>query len=738
MSSRLFYEHTIASLASRHDFDRDAYYEEISVVDDGAGSGRTSPNGRCSPKRASFAADDRTVASSKSSDGFRRSQRRIAAQDDKSYATAPSSPTGRAEVERCDSPRQRKTPSPRPTSLLKRRPGSPQRPISPFKPVTPKSSTLISVKQSPASSIANPHQKTVSSFRPSSPSKLSYPSMDDSPPIRLYNNESAQSPKRQTQLLNSRESPSKVRNKSWKNSKSKFGSDKPCVSSVKTAATPPSASTAQDSFLNDDLDDLLGDGNELQTTELVASLTSPPPPSVAPTRTAERGTSTLQADNIEVADAGSERSPTAPFELRESLAVEIGENTKTAAPAQESACKNNSMPSEDAEFENNTSPPKDEMESSPPVDDKLISGSQEIIELGFSNEEALHQSNATLSVNGNEEIVQKVDPPSPQNGSRPSPRDDDEQTFEASNTDQNMATPTLRESESPHDAQQDMIATAAGEAEEVSDVPKKEAVVNFVTGGSEGERGTTSVGPSPSSSEHASSGDSAAPAVSSITGSPVSTFNPEHIVGPDEGGKVAATLNQNAKQVAIREPVSRTNSLASTPQSETDSTAHGSDEQNQNSRKNISRKGILQSIMKSERNASKTNPRSKKKKSITKPVFISCKFNPSQGFSDFYVKKHKKVYKGVVDYEKGKLTAESLSRIIIEELFERDFWPGKHWEIGSARVSECSGSKHPAFNAEKVATWDWKDIYSKASATAVIHFHPDRILIENYAYHVAG
>jgi len=150
-----------------------------------------------------------------------------------------------------------------------------------------------------------------------------------------------------------------------------------------------------------------------------------------------------------------------------------------------------------------------------------------------------------------------------------------------------------------------------------------------------------------------------------------------------------------------------------------------------------SKKGLLQSILKTEKDAAQGTQRKRSSKN-TRPVLISCKYNPSRGFSDFQVKKHKKVWQGLVQYEKSKLEAKALAQIIIEELFERDFWPGKHWEIDTARVWENTGSEHPAFNAEKLATWDWKDIYSEASATAVIRFLPDRILIENYAYYVAG
>jgi len=148
--------------------------------------------------------------------------------------------------------------------------------------------------------------------------------------------------------------------------------------------------------------------------------------------------------------------------------------------------------------------------------------------------------------------------------------------------------------------------------------------------------------------------------------------------------------------------------------------------------------GLLQSILKTEKSAAKGTQKKKGSKKSARPMLISCKYNPSRGFTDFQVRKHKKVWHALLEYEKSRMDAKSLATIIIEELFERDFWPGKHWDIDSARVWETAGSEEPTFNAEKIATWDWKDIYSEASATAVIRFLPDRILIENYAYYVAG
>ena len=85
--------------------------------------------------------------------------------------------------------------------------------------------------------------------------------------------------------------------------------------------------------------------------------------------------------------------------------------------------------------------------------------------------------------------------------------------------------------------------------------------------------------------------------------------------------------------------------------------------------------------------------------------------------------------------------------------------PGKHWDIDPASVSRLADgttSDEEAggggggndddndvvvrFQAEKEATWDWKDIYSVASAKGRICFYRQRkeICVENYSYYVAG
>ena len=116
------------------------------------------------------------------------------------------------------------------------------------------------------------------------------------------------------------------------------------------------------------------------------------------------------------------------------------------------------------------------------------------------------------------------------------------------------------------------------------------------------------------------------------------------------------------------------------------------------------------------------------------------------------------IRKAVHGFELGTLTERQLAYEMISQLFDRDFMPGRHWDIDSATVSEMSGTCPRTsqdideyvnfskaqdmvwFVVEKQATWDHKDIYSVASARAIIKMsHQLRIvLVDEYSYYVAG
>lgn len=102
-------------------------------------------------------------------------------------------------------------------------------------------------------------------------------------------------------------------------------------------------------------------------------------------------------------------------------------------------------------------------------------------------------------------------------------------------------------------------------------------------------------------------------------------------------------------------------------------------------------------------------------------------------------------------FHTGKISARALACDVINALFERDFMPGAHWDIGSAHAEEMDpltdktlldggeeGDKMECFQADKEAIWDWKDIYSVATAKATIKISSDHVYVDEYSYYVAG
>lgn len=107
------------------------------------------------------------------------------------------------------------------------------------------------------------------------------------------------------------------------------------------------------------------------------------------------------------------------------------------------------------------------------------------------------------------------------------------------------------------------------------------------------------------------------------------------------------------------------------------------------------------------------------------------------------------VRRAVNGYESGDISSKTLAYAIIDALFYKDFMPGEHWDIDGANIGEITAVE-PAndgepvdvqvFAAEKQATWDWKDIYSIASAKATIKISraSGNIYVDDYSYYVAG
>lgn len=104
-------------------------------------------------------------------------------------------------------------------------------------------------------------------------------------------------------------------------------------------------------------------------------------------------------------------------------------------------------------------------------------------------------------------------------------------------------------------------------------------------------------------------------------------------------------------------------------------------------------------------------------------------------------------------FHSGKVSAHALACDVITALFDRDFAPGAHWEVGTAIVGELdpladktllTGDEEAAegefecFDAEKEAVWDWKDVYSVAKARATIKICKESVLVDDYSYYVAG
>lgn len=93
-------------------------------------------------------------------------------------------------------------------------------------------------------------------------------------------------------------------------------------------------------------------------------------------------------------------------------------------------------------------------------------------------------------------------------------------------------------------------------------------------------------------------------------------------------------------------------------------------------------------------------------------------------------------------YHTGNISAHALALGVINALFERDFQPGAHWEISTAKLDELEdgemGEQFECFGAEKEAVCDWKDVYSVATAEATIKISSGDIYIDEYSYFVVG
>ncbi len=134
-------------------------------------------------------------------------------------------------------------------------------------------------------------------------------------------------------------------------------------------------------------------------------------------------------------------------------------------------------------------------------------------------------------------------------------------------------------------------------------------------------------------------------------------------------------------------------------------------------------------------------------------LLMSSKYTRGQGFS--YLDPEKLDLVQVLAMHERSASRQSLTsctrvaHAIIESLFNRDFMPGPKWDIEPSSVTEIEKDKGQSrtgqsdlrvFRVEKRAVWDYKDVYSVASAKGIIRFIPNvnEIRIESYAYYVAG
>ena len=134
-----------------------------------------------------------------------------------------------------------------------------------------------------------------------------------------------------------------------------------------------------------------------------------------------------------------------------------------------------------------------------------------------------------------------------------------------------------------------------------------------------------------------------------------------------------------------------------------------------------------------------TSPVAKKKieLALKTRLFCSSKYHPKSGFSQLSVH-GLHLHSAFQDYEKGSLSPGVLAGRIIEALFFRDFMDGKRWDIDSPVVEEMEAGV--LYQASKEATWDWKDIYSVATAKGKVRFslEENEIRVVDYSYYVAG
>jgi hypothetical protein len=124
-------------------------------------------------------------------------------------------------------------------------------------------------------------------------------------------------------------------------------------------------------------------------------------------------------------------------------------------------------------------------------------------------------------------------------------------------------------------------------------------------------------------------------------------------------------------------------------------------------------------------------------------VLLSDKYNPTNGLQPFDPNRYEGLSSLLNKFYDGEVTAQVISRHIIEALFDKEFSHDKKWGVDTANCSPLdneSTSEFPAaFQCSKQASYDHKDIYAVAEAKAKIIVQSRELIhIELYSYYVAG
>ena len=124
-------------------------------------------------------------------------------------------------------------------------------------------------------------------------------------------------------------------------------------------------------------------------------------------------------------------------------------------------------------------------------------------------------------------------------------------------------------------------------------------------------------------------------------------------------------------------------------------------------------------------------------------ITIEDRFDKSVGYVELNLNAHPTLKAQLAMFISGEISTHQCCSIIIEHFFEQNFSEtSSKWDTDSSSCSLIKGSFDalPAsFACEQKSTWDHKDIYAVAKASATIHvLSRHEIQIENYGYYVSG